>query len=179
MKIKTLLVGIFAILLSTTFGASAYAEILSISAGIPVTQTFSDEYISSTSTSGFMVHASIPMLPGLGMEQYDTVLDDDPDIDMVSTTMYDLFYLLPIPIINVTIGAGFGTATATTWVDSIETYNDATMIQYYAQVGFPFFPFLDVHVSYHVLTGTLENTSGGDDISLGGNVIGVGVAFTF
>ena len=108
----------FAITSLVFSGTQAFS--LTFSAGIPLSHTITGKSADRTTnipdgTSGLFVQASVPILPGIGIDNYKTKLKQgdctgcwDIPIDL-STTMYNLFYLLPIPIINLSVGAGIGT----------------------------------------------------------------------
>lgn len=181
-------------LLVCGFSSSASAELLSISAGLPVAHTFSSEWSGGEShesdgVSGAMVHVKLPIMIGIGYEAYETKIkgidSSSPDNIVLNTTLYDIFWLTPIPIINFTIGAGFGSselecsATGFKCSDGYEAGSLGQTTQYYLQLGVPIIPLFDIHASYHQVSATVPGKSGFDDETFEGNVIGLGVAFTF
>ena len=88
------------------FGSPLKAELFSVSAGIPLSHDIKDEKLDSDGVSGFFFHVKFPILVGVGLENYETKIKD---LDTkIATTMYDIFYLLPIPVINLTVGLGAG-----------------------------------------------------------------------
>ena len=88
------------------FGSRLKAELFSVSAGIPLSHDIKDENLDSDGVSGFFFHVKFPILVGVGLENYETKIKD---LDTkIATTMYDIFYLLPIPVINLTVGLGAG-----------------------------------------------------------------------
>ncbi len=77
------------------FGSPLKAELFSVSAGIPLSHDIKDENLDSDGVSGFFFHVKFPILVGVGLENYETKIKD---LDTkIATTMYDIFYLLPIP----------------------------------------------------------------------------------
>ncbi len=86
------------------FGSPLKAELFSVSAGIPLSHDIKDENLDSDGVSGFFFHVKFPILVGVGLENYETKIKDSDTI--IDTTMYDIFYLLPIPMINLTVGLG-------------------------------------------------------------------------
>ena len=94
--------------------------------------------------------------------------------------MYDIFYLLPIPIVNLTIGLGTG-STELQCTGCSATYDKGTPTQWYASLGVPFFPFFDMHLSYRSITSkiAIKAAYGGGEVDLSGNVTGVGIMFSF
>ena len=96
------------------FSTQAYA-LLNFSVGVPLSHTFSGKYnggneVKSDGVSGTFVQIGIPILPGIGMDNYKTKLKVDGATAQheLETSIYNLYYLLPIPIINITFGAGVG-----------------------------------------------------------------------
>lgn len=200
MSSKKLITIIAAGLLLFGFSANAYAELFSVSAGLPVMQSFSSEWevgsekesVESDGITGAMVHVKFPIMIGLGYETYvsnlksfDSGANKVEDITL-TTQMVDVFWLTPIPIVNFTVGAGAGTTTldcdisnGTSCSDFWETGGAGSTYQWYAQLGFPFFPFLDAHVSYHNVSATVSGKDDTDDATFKSNVYAIGIAFIF
>ena len=88
------------------FVNNVYAELFSVSVGVPISHTISDDTVAeSDGVSGTFMHAKLPLIPvGLGLESYKTNVKNNSSIK-ISTTMFDIFYLMPIPIINLTLGS--------------------------------------------------------------------------
>ena len=97
MKLKTIVVAFFAILMTTAFSTSAMAELFSVSAGIPLSQSFSSSDLDSSGTSGYMLHVNLPIVIGIGLESYESTIRT-PTGAKVSTMMFDVFYLFTIEI---------------------------------------------------------------------------------
>jgi hypothetical protein len=184
-----------ALIIAGGMSSNAFAELFSVSVGIPIQHTFSSEWeggdaVESESVSGAMVHVKFPVMLGVGYETYQTSIKsyNDSVVDDInlSINMLDLFWLTPIPIVNFTIGVGVGTSTldckystGDTCADVFEAGGFASAYQLYAQLGFNFLPFLDAHLSYHGVTAKVKEKDSGDTSSFNGNVIGLGVAFIF
>lgn len=196
MILKKLFTLLASVLILFGFSSNAFAELFSISAGIPVQHTFNAEWdsalggdaVESDGVSGYMFHVKFPIMFGVGLETYTTKIKDPDLIENVelSTTLYDVFWLTPIPIINFTIGAGAGTAKLECDVigggkcsDKWEDGGFGSTTQLWAQLGFPIFPFIDIHASYHVVSTSLKGKDSNSDSTLNGNVIGIGAAFIF
>ena len=93
------------------FSTQAFA-LINFSVGVPLSHTFTGKYnggdeVKSDGVSGYFIQVGVPILPGIGMDSYKTKLKDNVDTD-VETSIYNLYYLLPIPIFNLTIGVGVG-----------------------------------------------------------------------
>ncbi len=163
----------------------AQAEFFSISVGIPVTHTLSDSDLEADGVSGYMAHFKLPIMIGLGLESYETKIKSFSGVSDIKlkTNMYDIFWLAPIPIINFTIGAGLGTAEFECNIDAGGTCSDAfdkaPVTQLWAQLGITLLPLLDVHMSYHKVSGELEGKDSNPNFDVGGEVIAVGVSLIF
>jgi len=95
----------------------------------------------------------------------------------VATTIYNLYYLLPIPVINLTLGAGVG-STEMKCSTCAETFDKGSATQMYASLGFPIIPLFDLHLSYRSVSSKVKIKSGGEH-DFGGNVMGLGIGFNF
>ena len=163
------------------FSTQAFA-LVNFSVGVPLSHTFTGKYaddseVESDGVSGTFVQIGVPILPGIGIDSYKTKLKDQGDIDL-ETSIYNLYYLLPIPIINLTIGAGVGsTKLSCDGCDSAFDKGSATQV--YASLGFPIIPLFDLHLSYRSVSSKLKNKSGSAEHDFGGNVMGLGIGFNF
>ena len=90
-------------LLSST---PAFAELFSVSAGVPFSHSFANTEVESDGVSGFFLAAKLPIMVGVGIESYKTKIKGTTQ--KLATSMYDIFYQLPIPIVNLTLGLGMG-----------------------------------------------------------------------
>ena len=187
--------------------SSLHAEILSVSAGLPVSQSFNDlkiEYDSCGTSAcedtklkadglptGFLIHANIPFFPGIGYERYETELKVDSGVEIeeskgemkLITNMYDLFYLLPVPIVNITIGTGMGSVEFDC-KDCSDLFKKGSAYQYFLQFGVPILTLFDIHFSCHSIKGGIDSEDKDDkkvvqDVSLDSTVFAVGLAFVF
>ena len=192
MNIKKLLSLAVAAFMILAFSTSAFAEFFSVSAGIPIQHTFtgkwsgSDETVEADSVSGYMLHVKFPIMIGVGLESYETSLkapsSSFPDDMKLTTTLYDLFYLLPIPVVNITVGIGVGNMTldcTLTGGTCDDVYEAGAATQIWGQFGFPIFPFLDLHASYHNVSAKVKGKDNNDDLTFNGYVIALGAAFIF
>ncbi|NQU64727.1 MAG: hypothetical protein HQ517_10675 [SAR324 cluster bacterium] len=175
-KIFPFIVSVFMVL---SFSSSAQAEFFSVSAGIPVSHTFSNSGIESDGVSGFLVHLKLPIMIGLGMESYETGIKSTDSDTKLATNMYDIFWMTPIPVINFTIGAGFGTAEKTCGNGSDCGFDKSPLTQVWGQLGFSPIPVIDVHMSYHKVSGDMKAKDGGGSVDVGGTVMAVGASIIF
>ena len=174
----------------------------SISVGVPFSHSLTGKNSDGSekkvkSVSGFFIQAGLPLLPGLGIDKYTTKAKDS--VFEFETNMYNLFYLLPIPIVNLTFGLGMGTTElkcpAGTYsaqgiaADCSGIYDKGSASQWYASVGIPIIPLFDMHLSYRSVTAKntkikstycdvdCKGDAAGLDFS--GNVMGFGIGFNF
>ena len=130
----------------------------------------------SDGVSGYFIQVGVPILPGIGMDSYKTKLKDT-ETDLV-TMIYNLYYLLPIPIINLTLGVGVG-STELQCDGCADSYDKGTANQWYASFGMPIIPLFDLHLSYRSVSSKIKAKAGGREGDFGGNVMGLGIGFNF
>ena len=182
---KKIILTVFAASSLLLYSTPSFA-LINFSVGVPLSHTFtgkdtSGNDIESDGVSGFFIQIGVPMLPGIGMDSYKTKLkcaSCDKELS-VSTTMYNLYYLLPIPIINLTIGLGTG---KTQLESGGVAGDDGAATQWYTSFGMPIIPLFDLHLSYRSISSKIESTSGDDKgkkDDVGGNVMGLGIGFNF
>ena len=182
---KKIILTVFAASSLLLYSTPSFA-LLNFSVGVPLSHTFtgkstSGNDIESDGVSGYFIQIGVPMLPGIGMDSYKAQVKcptcDNPFY--VSTTMYNLYYLLPIPIINLTLGIGTGKSQ---WESEGEVGDDGTASQWYTSIGIPLLPLFDIHLSYRSISSKIESTSGDDKgkkDDVGGSVMGLGLGFNF
>ena len=182
---KKIILTVFAASSLLLYSTPSFA-LLNFSVGVPLSHTFtgkdtSGNDVESDGASGYFIQIGVPMLPGIGMDSYKTKLkcaSCDKELS-VSTTMYNLYYLLPIPIINLTIGLGTG---KTQLEYGGVAGDDGTATQFYTIIGVPLIPLFDIHLSYRSISSKIESTSGDDKgkkDDVGGSVMGLGIGFNF
>ena len=160
----------------------AFAELFSVSAGTPFSHSFDDtEVAESDGVRGLFLAAKLPIMVGVGIEMYKTKLKDTTST--LATKMYDIFYQLPIPIINLTIGLGLGSTELE--CESCSIYDKGTATQWYTSVGIPILPLFDAHISLRSISAKIKSNSvsgstpKGTEYNFGGTVAGIGIAFGF
>ena len=174
----------------------------SISVGVPFSHSLTGKNTDGSekkvkSVSGFFIQAGLPLGPGLGIDKYTTKSKDN--VFEFETNMYNLFYLLPIPIVNLTFGLGMGTTElkcpAGTYsdqgiaADCSGIYDKGSASQWYASVGIPIIPLFDMHLSYRSVTAkntkikstycTADCKGDAAGLDFSGNVMGFGIGFNF
>jgi len=174
---------VLAALMSFGFTATAQADFLSVAADLPVAQSFKNSDLKADGApSGFGLQVKLPLMVGLGIGQYDTKLKDSTT--HVLTDLYDVFFQLPIPLINITFGAGLGkTKIQCDSCTSVLTFKDANTTTTFAQLGFSILPLMDIHFAVHNTAGkvkqTVVATAVESDIDIGGTITTLGVSIGF
>ena len=163
------------------FSTQAFA-LINFSVGVPLSHSMtgkgvSGDDIESDGVSGYFIQVGVPILPGIGMDSYKTKLKDNVDTD-VETSIYNLYYLLPIPVINLTIGVGVG-STELKCSGCAASFDKGPATQAYASLGFPIIPLFDLHLSYRSVSSKIEYKNGSGEHDFGGNVMGLGIGFNF
>ena len=161
------------------YSTQAFA-LLNFSVGVPLSHTFTGKYssgeeVKSDGVSGAFIQVGVPLLPGIGMDSYKTKLKDNTPTVEVATMIYNLYYLLPIPIINLTLGVGVGS----TELQCGDCTAKGSASQWYASFGMPIIPLFDLHLSYRSVSSKIKNKSGSMEHDVSGNVMGLGIGFNF
>ena len=182
---KKIIITVFAASSLLLYSTQAFA-LINFSVGVPLSHTFtgkdtSGNDVESDGASGYFIQIGVPMLPGLGMDSYETKLKCTgcSKVPKLSTSMYNLYYLLPIPIINLTIGLGTG---KTEYSYGGVAIDDGAATQWYTSFGIPIIPLFDLHLSYRSISSKIEWTTGDDKgtkSDFGGSVMGLGIGFNF
>ncbi|MEZ7973827.1 MAG: hypothetical protein QMC48_02230, partial [SAR324 cluster bacterium] len=124
---------------------------------------------------------------GLGIDSYITKFKTDgtdgswdANLDAgLKTNMTNLFYQLPVPVINLIIGLGVGTTEYDCTI--CESYFEkGSATQWYTSIGIPLIPLFDIHLSYRSITSkNIKDKSYGTKDDNSGSVTGLGIAFNF
>jgi hypothetical protein len=168
---------------SLIFSSTQAFGLINFSAGIPFSHTFTGNWydgdsVESDGTSGMFIQVGVPMLPGIGIDSYKTKTKDNTPTVEVATMIYNLYYLLLIPVINLTLGVGVG-STELQCSYCATDFDKGSASQWYASFGIPIIPLFDVHLSYRSVSSKIKNKLGTNEHDLGGNVMGLGIGFNF
>jgi len=170
------------------FSGTAFADILSVAVDAPVTFTPSDESATVNSVSGYSAGLALVVLPvGIAVEQYTVNYDAQVSTKELETqfSIVDLYFNLPIPVLNIAVGIGAGTAKTADVVESGSTITtpDASVLNFFGSVGYSVIPMFDLHLGLHVLkAGAVDVTSNGSTVStrnVGGSMLTAGVKVGF
>lgn len=164
-----------------TFKPASAQVLFSIAADIPVSYSFSNSDLSDESASGLLTKVTLPFGIGFGLETYEvtgnfqsTTTNFEFDVAMI-----DIFYGLPVPVLNVQVGFGLGVAKFETKTGVTTTeYDDPFLWQVFVSVGYPFAGIFDVHVGFYRIRGEAE-ASGLAKVSLDSNMFTLGARIGF
>ena len=166
---------------SLIFSSTQAFALINFSVGIPFSHTVTGKYSDGTEVktdgvSGMFIQVGVPIFPGVGMDSYKTKLKDTTM--ELATMIYNLYYLLPIPIINLTLGVGAG-STELQCSDCSSVYDKGSASQWYASFGMPIIPLFDLHLSYRSVSSKIKEKGGTNEHDFSGNVMGLGIGFNF
>ena len=133
----------------------AFAELFSVSAGVPFSHSFANTKVESDGVSGFFLAAKLPIMVGVGIESYKTKIKGTTQ--KLATSMYDIFYQLPTPIVNLTLGLGMGSTELQ--CGSCSTFDKGNATQWYTSVGIPILPFFDAHLSLRRVSSKIKKSA--------------------
>ena len=168
---------------SLIFSSTQAFALINFSVGIPFSHSFTGnwydgEAVKSEGTSGMFIQVGVPILPGIGIDNYKTgVKSETTDVEL-DTTIYNLYYLLPIPVINLTLGVGAGSTELKCDVCS-SVFDKGSATQWYASFGFPIIPLFDLHLSYRSVSSKMGIKGSSNEHDFSGNVMGLGIGFNF
>ena len=176
---KKIILTVFAATSLLLYSTQAFA-LLSVSVGMPMGHTITDKTIHLAgydAPSGYLIGVQLPFAVGLGMDSYKTKLKESEA--KLGTDMYNIFYQLPIPVINLIIGLGTGNQ-ALECDGCADAFDKGSATQWYTSIGFPILPLFDIHLSYRSITSKKINIKESDTkLDFSGSVTGVGIAFNF
>ena len=167
------------------FSSTQAFALLSVSVGVPFSHAFNGKWddgaeVKSDDVSGAFIQVGVPIFPGIGIDNYKTkIKDTDVALDL-ETTIYNLYYLLPIPIINLTVGAGIGSTTLKCSFCA-EVFDKGNANQWYFSLGMPIIALFDLHLSFRSVSTKIKAKAayGGGESDFGGNLMGLGIGFNF
>ena len=175
---KKIILTVFAATSLLLYSTPSFA--FSLSVGMPMDHTISDDTIHLAgydTPSGYFLGVQLPFAVGLGMDSYKTKLKESEA--KLGTDMYNIFYQLPIPVINLIIGLGTGNQ-ALECDGCADAFDKGSATQWYTSIGFPILPLFDIHLSYRSITSKNINIKESDTkLDFSGSVTGVGIAFNF
>ena len=187
---KKIILTVFAATSLLLYSTPSFA--ISLSVGVPIGASIKGDDGSEVAdgASGYFIGVQLPFGLGLGMDSHKTTLkgDNDPAVK-VATSMYNLYYQLPVPVVSLILGLGTGNsnydcADATegegTLISCDAAWDKGSATQWYTSIGIPLIPLFDIHLSYRSITSKNVKDKGGDTKQdLSGTITGIGIAFNF
>jgi hypothetical protein len=194
---KKIILTVFAATSLLLYSTPSFA-LFSVSVGIPMSQTITGKKSGQTygnapdKTSGYFLAVQLPFALGFGIDSYTTkfkIGESDGAWDKINdaglkTNMTNIFYQLPVPVVNLIIGLGMGTTEydcKTRDGKGCSAYYDkGSATQWYTSIGMPLIPLFDIHLSYRSITAkNIKDKENGTKDDNSGSVTGIGIAFNF
>ena len=186
---KKIILTVFAASSLLLYSTPSFA-IVSVSVGMPMSQAITDGN-APDKTGGYFLGVSFLSI-GLGIDSYTTKFKTgdckgcwEAEVDAgLKTNMTNIFYQLPVPIVNLIIGLGTGTTeyvgTHTNGNDFSVYFDKGSASQWYTSIGMPLIPLFDIHLSYRSITAkNIKDKGEGTKDDNSGSVTGIGLAFNF
>ena len=180
---KKIILTVFAATSLLLYSTPSFA--ISLSVGVPIGASIKgyDGSEVADGASGYFLGVQLPFGLGLGMDSHKTKFKDDSTLK-VATSMYNLYYQLPVPVVSLILGLGTGNSNYDCpdggYGTCAEQYDKGAATQWYTSIGFPIIPFFDIHLSYRSITSKnvkYKRTGIKEDVS--GTITGIGLAFNF
>ena len=193
---KKIILTVFAATSLLLYSTPSFA-LVSVSVGMPMSQAITGKLAGKSygnaadKTGGYFLGVSFLSI-GLGIDSYTTKFKTGDcngcwgtatDAGL-KTNMTNLFYQLPVPIVNLIIGLGTGTQEYDCKTEDGKGcsgyYDKGSASQWYTSIGMPIIPFFDIHLSYRSITSkNIKYKSDGVKDDNSGSVTGIGLAFNF
>ena len=179
---KKIILTVFAATSLLLYSTPSFA--ISLSVGVPIGASIKSDDGSEMAdgASGYFLGVQLPFGLGLGMDSHKTKFKDSTV--KVATSMYNLYYQLPVPVVSLILGLGTGNSNYDCpdggYGTCAEQYDKGAATQWYTSIGFPIIPFFDIHLSYRSITSKnvkYKGTGIKEDVS--GTITGIGLAFNF
>ena len=152
---------------------------------IPISYTFTSADDGSAlepegTPSGFLLSGQLDVLPvgslGAILDSYTISLKDNGD-STVSRTLVGLYYLAPIPFIELAIGAGYGYSSVQG--QYADKYDQGTATQYLIKLGYNIIGNIGIHGSYRIIQSKIKYENTDFLLETGGTMISLGASFGF
>ena len=180
---KKIILTVFAASSLLLYSTPSFA-IVSVSVGVPIGASIKGDDGSEVAdgASGYFLGVQLPFGLGLGMDSHKTKFKDDSTLK-VATSMYNLYYQLPVPVVSLILGLGTGNSNFDCpdggHGTCAEQYDKGAATQWYTSIGFPIIPFFDIHLSYRSITSKNIKAPDGTKYDVSGTITGIGLAFNF
>ena len=178
---KKIILTVFAATSLLLYSTPSFA--ISLSVGVPVAASIKNDAGSEIAdgASGYFLGVQLPFGLGLGMDSHKTKFKDSTV--KVATSMYNLYYQLPVPVVSLILGLGTGNSNfdcpGSGGGTCAEIFDKGAATQWYTSIGFPIIPFFDIHLSYRSITSKNIKDPDGSKYDVSGTITGIGLAFNF
>jgi len=189
---KKIILTMFAATSLLLYSTTSFA-LVSVSVGMPMGVSYTaepaagDSKTESDGASGYFLGVQLPFAVGLGIDSYKDKMKGTNQT--IATSMYNIFYQLPIPVVNLIIGLGTGNTSfecddfSETGKKCADVFKKGSATQWYTSIGVPLLPLFDIHLSYRSVTSKNSEYTGqgadGSKSDVSTTVTGVGIAFNF
>ena len=180
---KKIILTVFAATSLLLYSTPSFA--ISLSVGVPIGASLKADDGSEVAdgASGYFLGVQLPFGLGLGMDSHKTTIKDTDGKLKVATSMYNLYYQLPVPVVSLILGLGTGNSNYDCpdggYGTCAEQYDKGAATQWYTSIGFPIIPFFDIHLSYRSITSKNIKDPDGTKYDVSGTITGIGLAFNF
>ena len=181
---KKIILTVFAATSLLLYSTPSFA--ISLSVGVPIGASIKGDDGSEVAdgASGYFLGVQLPFGLGLGMDSHKTTIKDTDGKLKVATSMYNLYYQLPVPVVSLILGLGVGSSNFDCPDQGggtcAEQHDKGAATQWYTSIGMPILPLFDIHLSYRSITSkNITEKSSKRKIPVSGTVTGIGLAFNF
>ena len=181
---KKIILTVFAATSLLLYSTPAFA--ISLSVGVPIGASLKADDGSEVAdgASGYFLGVQLPFGLGLGMDSHKTTIKDTDGKLKVATSMYNLYYQLPVPVVSLILGLGVGSSNFDCPDQGggtcAEQHDKGAATQWYTSIGMPILPLFDIHLSYRSITSkNITEKSNKEKSDVSGTVTGIGLAFNF
>ena len=181
---KKIILTVFAATSLLLYSTPSFA--ISLSVGVPIGASIKgdDGSENADGASGYFLGVQLPFGLGLGMDSHKTTLKDTDGKLKVATSMYNLYYQLPVPVVSLILGLGVGSSNYDCPDQGrgtcAEQHDKGAATQWYTSIGMPILPLFDIHLSYRSITSkNITEKSNKEKSDVSGTVTGIGLAFNF
>ena len=181
---KKIILTVFAATSLLLYSTPSFA--ISLSVGVPIGASIKGDDGSEVAdgASGYFLGVQLPFGLGLGMDSHKTTIKDTDGKLKVATSMYNLFYQLPVPVVSLILGLGVGSSNFDCPDQGggtcAEQHDKGAATQWYTSIGMPILPLFDIHLSYRSITSkNITEKSNKEKSDVSGTVTGIGLAFNF
>ena len=181
---KKIILTVFAATSLLLYSTPAFA--ISLSVGVPIGASLKADDGSEVAdgASGYFLGVQLPFGLGLGMDSHKTTIKDTDGKLKVATSMYNLYYQLPVPVVSLILGLGVGSSNFDCPDQGggtcAEQHDKGAATQWYTSIGMPILPLFDIHLSYRSITSkNITQKSNKEKSDVSGTVTGIGLAFNF